>query len=116
MMIHADVVAQAQERRQAFCRKWRLKRRAVADNLEEAGNPSFCVNRGIVEGENQCAPPTPSHGSMRNSAAGPKPGPLCRDIVPMLLWALLPSDQVRKVDGWANLSRSIRVLNLALAV
>ena len=40
----------------------------------------------------------------------------CAETVPMLLWALLPSDQVRKVDGWANLSRSIRVLNLALAV
>ena len=49
-MIHADVVAQAQERRQVFCRKWRLKCRAVADNLEEDGNPSFCVNRGIRRG------------------------------------------------------------------
>jgi putative transposase len=36
-MIYADTAAEIEKRRKAFLRKWRLKCRAVADSLEEAG-------------------------------------------------------------------------------
>jgi len=79
-MIHADVVAQAQG----------APPKSFAANGGSNAAPSLTtwkklvIHRsasieGSVEGENRCAPPTPLHGSTRNSAAGPKPGPLCRD-------------------------------------
>lgn len=40
-MIHADTAAGIETRRKAFLRKWRLKCRAVADSLEEAGDRLF---------------------------------------------------------------------------
>jgi len=33
-MIYAETAAEVEKRRKAFLRKWRLKRRAVADSLE----------------------------------------------------------------------------------
>jgi putative transposase len=40
-MIYADSPAQIEERRRAFIRKWRVKCKAVADSLEEAGDRLF---------------------------------------------------------------------------
>jgi hypothetical protein len=37
-MIYAATPKEIEERRKAFLRKWRLKCRAVADSLEEAGD------------------------------------------------------------------------------
>jgi putative transposase len=37
-MIYADSKPQVEAKRNAFIRKWRLKCRAVADSLEEAGD------------------------------------------------------------------------------
>jgi len=41
----------------------------------------------------------------------------CAETVPMLLWALLASGQIRmrKVDGWETLSRPIEPIALDLA-
>ena len=39
-MIYAATPEEITVRRKAFIRKWRLKHRAVADSLEEAGNAS----------------------------------------------------------------------------
>ena len=44
-MIYADTAAEIETRRKAFLRKWRLKCRAVADSLEEAGARLFTFTR-----------------------------------------------------------------------
>ncbi|OWJ89561.1 transposase, partial [Paracoccus yeei] len=40
-MIYANTAAEIEKRRKAFLRKWKLKCRAVADSLEEAGDRLF---------------------------------------------------------------------------
>ena len=48
-MIYADTASEVETRRKAFVRKWRLKCRAVADSLAEAGDKLFgCVSK-VVE-------------------------------------------------------------------
>ena len=42
-MIYATTSEEIEARRKAFIRKWRLKHRAVADSLEEAGERLFAV-------------------------------------------------------------------------
>src|SRR5437763_14781574 len=44
-MIYAATPTEIAERRKAFLRKWRLKCRAVADSLEEAGDKLFTFTR-----------------------------------------------------------------------
>src|SRR6266536_6216593 len=44
-MIYAATRQQVEARRKAFIRKWRLKHRAVADSLEEAGDRLFTFTR-----------------------------------------------------------------------
>ena len=44
-MIYADSAAEIETRRKAFLRKWKLKCRAVADSLEEAGDRLFSFTR-----------------------------------------------------------------------
>jgi transposase-like protein len=44
-MIYADSQPETAAKRNAFIRKWRLKCRAVADSLEEAGDKLFTFTR-----------------------------------------------------------------------
>lgn len=44
-MIYAAAAEEIEERRKAFVRKWRLRHRAVADSLEEAGDALFAFTR-----------------------------------------------------------------------
>src|SRR4051812_5917253 len=44
-MIYAATAKEIEQRRKAFLRKWRLKCRAVADSLEEAGEQLFTFTR-----------------------------------------------------------------------
>ena len=44
-MIYAETKAEIETRRKAFLRKWRLKCKAVADSLEEAGDRLFTFTR-----------------------------------------------------------------------
>ena len=44
-MIYAATPAEVLARRKAFLRKWRLRCRAVADSLEEAGDRLFTFTR-----------------------------------------------------------------------
>jgi len=44
-MIHADSKPEIETKRKAFIRKWRLKCRAVAVSLEEAGDKLFTFSR-----------------------------------------------------------------------
>ena len=44
-MIYATTLQEIEAKRKAFLRKWRLKCRAVADSLEEAGDRPFTFAR-----------------------------------------------------------------------
>ena len=107
-MIYAATRGEVETRRKAFVRKWRLKCRAVADSLEEAGDKLFTFTR---------FPPS-QWKSIRTSNAIERlheefkrriktqtvlP---CAETAAMLFWALLASGQItmRKVDGWQTLA------------
>jgi len=110
-MIYAETVAEIERRRMAFLRKWRLKCRAVADSLEEAGAPLFTFTR-LSLGQWKSARTTNAierlHAKFKRRikmhAALPQ-----ADTVPMLFWALLASGQIvmRKVNGWETLDQPL---------
>jgi putative transposase len=107
-MIYADTREEIETRRKAFIRKWRLKHRAVADSLEEAGDRLFTFTR---------LPPD-QWRSMRTTNAIERLHEEFKrriktqtvlpsaDTAAMLFWALLASGQInmRKVDGWQGLA------------
>jgi putative transposase len=107
-MIYADSKPEIAARRKAFTRKWRLKCRAVADSLEEAGDKLFTFTRF----------PKSQWKSIRTSNAIErlheefKRRIKTQTVLPsaetaaMLFWALLASGQItmRKVDGWRSLN------------
>jgi putative transposase len=107
-MIYAETPEQIEARRKAFIRKWRLKHRAVADSLEEAGERLFAFTR---------LPPS-QWKSVRTTNAIErlheefKRRIKTQTVLPsaetaaMLFWALLASGQIsmRKVDGWQTLA------------
>ncbi len=118
-MIYAATRQEVEARRKAFLRKWRLKCRAVADSLEEAGDRLFTFTR---------FPPS-QWKSIRTSNAIERlheefkrriktqtvlP---CAETAAMLFWALLASGQItmRKVDGWQTLAEkpSDQIIDLA---
>jgi transposase-like protein len=118
-MIYAATRQEVEARRKAFIRKWRLKCRAVADSLEEAGDRLFTFTR---------FPPS-QWKSIRTSNAIERlheefkrriktqtvlP---CAETAAMLFWALLASGQIamRKIDGWQTLAEkpSDHIIDLA---
>lgn len=115
-MIYAETAAEVETRRKAFLRKWRLKCRAVADSLEEAGERLFAFTRlnplqwksarttNAIERINE-----EFRRRIKTQTVLP-----CAETVPMLLWALLASGQIamRKVDGWETLSQPIEPATL----
>ena len=118
-MIYADTAAEVETRRKVFLRKWRLKCRAVADSLEEAGDRLFTFTR-LDPSQWKAARTTNAierlneefRRRIKTQAALP-----CAETVPMLLWALLASGQItmRKVDGWQTLDKPIEPMTLDLA-
>jgi transposase-like protein len=107
-MIYADSKQAIEAKHKAFIRKWRLKCRAVADSLEEAGDKLFTFTRF----------PKSQWKSIRTSNAIErlheefKRRIKSQTVLPsaetaaMLFWALLASGQItmRKVDGWRSLN------------
>ena len=107
-MIYAATREEVEARRKAFIRKWRLKHRAVADSLEEAGERLFTFTRL----------PASQWKSVRTTNAIErlheefKRRIKTQTVLPsaataaMLFWALLASGQIsmRKVDGWQTLA------------
>src|SRR4030088_525783 len=102
--LHDEIAA----RRKAFIRKWRLRHRAVADSLEEAGDRLFAFTR---------LPPTQWRSARTTNAIERLHEEFKRriktqtvlpsaDTAAMLFWALLASGQInmRKVDGWQTLT------------
>jgi putative transposase len=110
-MIYAETAAEVETRRMAFLRKWRLKCRAVADSLEEAGERLFAFTR-LDPSQWKSARTTNAierlNEEFRRRIKTQTVLP-CAETAPMLLWALLASGQItmRKVDGWETLSQPI---------
>jgi putative transposase len=107
-MIYATTCEEIGARRKAFIRKWRLKHRAVADSLEEAGDRLFSFTR---------LPPSQWRSVRTTNAIERLHEEFKRRIktqtvlpsaetAAMLFWALLASGQInmRKVDGWQTLA------------
>ena len=106
-MIYAGTKQEIETKRKAFIRKWRLKCKAVADSLGEAGDKLFTFTRF----------PKSQWKSIRTSNAIErlheefKRRIKTQTVLPsaetaaMLFWALLASGQIamRKVDGWQSL-------------
>lgn len=110
-MIYAETPAAIEARRKAFLRKWRLKHRAVADSLEEAGDRLFTFTR---------LPPSQWRSARTTNAIERLHEEFKRRIktqtvlpsaetAAMLFWALLASGQItmRKVDGWQTLANRL---------
>ena len=107
-MIYAATREEIEARRKAFIRKWRLKHRAVADSLEEAGDRLFSFAR---------LPPSQWKSTRTTNAIERLHEEFKRriktqtvlpsaDTAAMLFWALLASGQInmRKIDGWQTLA------------
>ena len=92
-MIYADTASEVETRRKAFVRKWRLKCRAVADSLAEAGDKLFTFTR-LSKSQWKSARTTNAierlneefKRRIKTQTVLP-----CPETVPMLLWALLAS-------------------------
>jgi putative transposase len=107
-MIYAASKSEIEAKRKAFIRKWRVKCRAVAESLEEAGDKLFTFTRF----------PKSQWKSIRTSNAIErlheefKRRIKTQTVLPsaetaaMLFWALMASGQItmRKVDGWQSLA------------
>ena len=118
-MIYADTAEEIEKRRKAFLRKWRLKCKAVADSLEEAGHRLFTFTR-LDPSQWKAARTTNAierlNEEFRRRIKTQTVLP-CAETVPMLLWSLLASGQItmRKVDGWQTLDKPIEPMPLDLA-
>jgi transposase-like protein len=110
-MIYAASPEEIEVRRKAFIRKWRLRHRAIADSLEEAGDRLFTFTR---------LPPSQWRSARTTNAIERLHEEFKRRIktqtvlpsaetAAMLFWALLASGQInmRKVDGWTTLDHKL---------
>jgi putative transposase len=110
-MIYAATAKAVAARRQAFIRKWRLKCRAVADSLEEAGELLFTFTR-LPPSQWKSARTTNAierlHEEFKRRIKTQTVLPSA-ETAAMLFWGLLASGQItlRKVDGWRTLDRQL---------
>jgi putative transposase len=107
-MIYAATREEVEARRKTFVRKWRLKHRAVADSLQEAGDRLFTFTR-LPPSQWRSARTTNAierlHEEFKRRIKTQTVLPSA-DTAAMLFWALLASGQInmRKVDGWQTLA------------
>ena len=105
-MIYAATAKEVEARRKAFLRKWRLKCRAVADSLEEAGDRLFAFTR-LHPSQWKSARTTNAierlHEEFKRRIKTQTVLPSA-ETAAMLFWALLASGQIsmRKIDGVAE--------------
>src|SRR5215204_891352 len=118
-MIYAATAEDIEERRKAFLRKWRLRHRAVADSLEEAGDKLFAFTR-LPPSQWKSARTTNAierlHEEFKRRIKTQTVLP-CAETAAMLFWALLASGQIRmrKIDGWQSLATPVTDQPVALA-
>jgi putative transposase len=118
-MIYADALAEIEQRRRAFVRKWRLRCKAVADSLEEAGDRLFTFTR-LPRSQWKSARTTNAierlHEEFKRRIKTQTVLPSA-ETAAMLFWALLAAGQItmRKVDGWETLAQRLadRPIDLA---
>jgi putative transposase len=116
-MVHAEGKAEVLAKRKAFLAKRRLRCRAVAESLDEAGERPFTFLRYPPE---QWRPLRTTNAierlheeferRIKTQCVLP-----CAETAAMLFWALLASGQItpRKVDGWQSLAQAPGDLDLA---
>jgi putative transposase len=110
-MIYAASPAEIAARRRAFIRKWRLKCKAVADSLEEAGDRLFTFTR-LPLSQWKSARTTNAierlHEEFKRRIKTQTVLPSA-ETAAMLFWALLAAGQItmRKVDGWQTLNQKL---------
>jgi transposase-like protein len=118
-MVYAATPKEIEQRRRAFLRKWRLKCRAVADSLEEAGERLFSFVR-LPPSQWKSARTTNAverlHEEFRRRIKTQTVLPSA-ETAAMLFWALLASGQItmRKVDGWQSLGQPPSASTIDLA-
>ena len=106
-MIYAGTKQAIEAKRKAFIRKWRLKCRAVADSLEEAGDKLFTFTR-FPKGQWKSIRTSNAierlHEELKRRIKTQTVLPSA-ETAAMLFWALLASGQItmRKVDSWRSL-------------
>jgi putative transposase len=118
-MIYAASAAEIAACRRAFIRKWRLKCKAVADSLEEAGDRLFSFTR-LPADQWKSARTTNAierlHEEFKRRIKTQTVLPSA-ETAAMLFWALLAAGQItmRKVDGWQTLNQKLadRPIDLA---
>jgi transposase-like protein len=118
-MIYAEASAEVMRRRKLFLAKWRLKCRAVADGLEEAGERLFTFTR-LPPGQGKSARTTNAIEPLRAEFKQPiktQTVPPAAETAAMLFWSLLAAGQItmRKVDTWQSLGQPPSSLPLDLA-
>jgi len=118
-MIYATSAAEVEQRRRAFIRKRRLKCKAVADSLEEAGDRLFTFTR-LPPSQWKSARTTNAierlHEEFKRRIKTQTVLPSA-ETAAMLFWALLAAGQIamRKVDGWQTLSQKLTDETIDLA-
>ena len=117
-MIYAASAAEVEKRRRAFMRKWRLKCKAVADSLEEAGERLFTFTR-LPLSQWRSARTTNAierlHEEFKRRIKtqtvlpSAEPQPCCSGI--------LTAGQIamRKIDGWQTLNQNLAEQPIDLA-
>src|SRR3954471_24560944 len=107
-MTDATAAAEIEAHRRTFIRKWRLKCKAVANSLEEAGDRLFTFTRLPVS-QWKSARTTNAierlHEEFKRRIKTQTVLPSA-ETAAMLFWALLAAGQItmRKVDGWQTLT------------
>ena len=110
-MIYATSPVEIEDRRRAFLRKWRLKCKAVAHSLEEAGDRLFTFTR-LPRSQWKSVRTTNAierlHEEFKRRIKTQTVLPSA-ETAAMLFWALLASGQItmRKVDGWQTLTQEL---------
>ena len=116
-MMHAKAAADVRAKRKAFLAKWKLRCRAVADSLEEAGERLFTFLRYPPEQWRSLRTTNAIERLHEEFKRRIKTQCLlpCAETAAMLFWALLASGQItlRKVDGWQSLAQPPAELDLA---
>jgi putative transposase len=116
-MMHAKTADDVLSKRRVFLAKWKLRCRAVADSLAEAGERLFTFLRYPPEQWRSLRTTNAIERLHEEFKRRIKTQCLlpCAETAAMLFWALLASGQItlRRVDGWPTLDRSPSDLDLA---